>query len=134
MFFVAHVTIPGRRVLGYVANRDTGGPRTYRLNGLVVFLLAQIVWWFELTGMPRDWFYRSTIYALAGGTVLALSLNTVAVFTQPQGKVKNPFLAWWFGRAQEIQLFDSRFDFKMYISIVGATMLSLNALSAAAWH
>jgi len=134
VFFLAHVVVPGRRVPGYVANRDTGEPRTYRLNGLVVFLLAQIVWWLQLTGLPRDWFYRSTIYAVVGGTVLALMLNTVAVFTQPKGEVKNPFMAWWFGRAQEIQLFDSRFDFKMYINIVGATMLSLNALSAAAWN
>ena len=117
-----------------MANRYTGEPRTYRLNGLAVFLAAQIVWWFQLTGLPRDWFYRCTIAAVVGGTALALMLNTVAVFTQPQGDVSNRFLAWWFGRAQEIQLFDSRFDFKMYINIVGATMLSLNALSAAAWH
>ncbi len=133
-FFVAHVVVPGRRVRGYVINQKTGEPRNYRLNGLAVFILAQIVWWFQLAGLPQDWFYRSTIYAVAGGTVLAFLLNTVAVFSQPKDEIKNPFQAWWFGRAQEIQLFDSRFDFKMYINIVGATMLSLNALSAAAWH
>ena len=134
VFFVAHVLIPGRRVKGYVANRDTGQPRNYRLNGLAVFLLAQLVWWLQLTGLPRDWFYRSAVYAVVGGTIIAFILNTVAVFSQPEGDVKNRFLAWWFGRAQEIQLFDSRFDYKMYINIVGATMLSLNAQSAAVWH
>ena len=121
--------LPGRRVTGYVADRETGELRNYRLNGLAVFVLAHIVWWFELTGMPRDWFYRSTMYAVAGGLVIGIIATTVLVFTQPEGEQKNRFLAWWFGRAQELQYFNGRFDLKMYFYIVGGTMLSLNAWS-----
>ena len=58
----------------------------------------------------------------------------LAVFSQPQGKVKNPLLALWFGRAQELSFFNERFDVKMYFYVVGGTMLSLNALSGAAYH
>ncbi len=133
-FFVLQMVLPGRHVPGYVINRKTGEPRDYRLNGLLVFVVAQLLWWFELTGMPRDWFYRSSLYAVAGGTVLTIIMTIVAVFSQPEGEVDNRFLAWWFGRAQELQFFNGRFDVKMYLYVVGGTMLSLNALSGAAWH
>ena len=132
--FVAHMILPARRVTGYATNRETGEPRSYRLNGVLVFALAHIVWAFELTGMPRDWFYRSTMYAILGGLITAVIATTIVVFTQPEGSQKNPFLAWWFGRAQEMQFFNNRFDLKMYFYIVGGTMLSLNAWSGAAWH
>ncbi|MCE2494443.1 MAG: hypothetical protein J4F40_17910 [Alphaproteobacteria bacterium] len=38
------------------------------------------------------------------------------------------------GRAQELSFFNSRFDIKMYFYVVGGTMLSLNALSRAAYR
>ena len=72
VFFLAQIILPARRVPGYVNNPATGEPRNYRLNGILVFAIALIVWAFELTGMPRDWFYRSAIYAVAGGTVFCL--------------------------------------------------------------
>ena len=134
MFFLAQLILPGRWVSGYVINPETGEPRKYRLNGLLVFVVALIVWAFELTGMPRDWFYRSSIYAVAGGTVFTTIFTFLGVFSQPPGKVKNPLLALWFGRAQELQFFNSRFDVKMYFYVVGGTMLSLNALSGAVYH
>ena len=43
-------------------------------------------------------------------------------------------MALWFGRAQELQFFNNRFDVKMYFYVVGGTMLSLNALSGAVYH
>ena len=131
---VLHLVLPGRRVPGYVIDAATGQPRSYRLNGLLVFVAAQALWWSELTGMPRDWFYRSSLYAVAGGTVLTVALAAVAVFTQPPGDMKSRFLAWWLGRAQELQLFGGRLDLKMYFYVVGGTMLSLNAWSGAVWH
>ena len=134
VFFLAQLILPGRWVPGYVINPETGEPRKYRLNGLLVFLLALMVWAFELTGMPRDWFYRSSIYAVAGGTVFTTIFTFLGVFSQPPGKVKNPLLALWFGRAQELQFFNNRFDVKMYFYVVGGTMLSLNALSGAVYH
>ena len=36
-FFLAQLILPARRVSGYVINSETGKPRTYRLNGLLVF-------------------------------------------------------------------------------------------------
>ena len=99
-----------------------------------MFAIALIVWALELTGMPRDWLYRSSIYAVAGGTVFATIFSILAVFSQPQGKIKNPMLALWTGRAQELSFFNERFDIKMYFYVVGGTMLSLNALSGAVYH
>ena len=134
VFFLAQFILPGRRVPGYVINPETGEPRSYRLNGILVFAIALIVWALELTGMPRDWFYRSSVYAVAGGTVFTAIFATIVVFSQPQGEIKNPFLALWFGRARELSIFNERFDVKMYLYVVGGTMLSLNALSGAAYH
>ena len=134
VFFLAQLILPGKWVPGYVINTETGEPRKYRLNGLLVFVVALIVWAFELTGMPRDWFYRSTIYAVVGGTVFTTIFAIIAVFSQPQGKIKNPLLALWDGRAQEMSFFNDRFDVKMYFYVVGGTMLALNALSGAAYN
>ena len=134
VFFLAQLILPGKWVPGYVINPETGEPRKYRLNGLLVFAVALIVWALELTGMPRDWFYRSSIYAVAGGTVFTTIFTIIAVFSQPQGKIKNPLLALWDGRAQEMSFFNDRFDVKMYFYVVGGTMLALNALSGAAYN
>ena len=134
VFFVAQVILPARRVPGYVINPETGQPRNYRLNGLLVFVIAIVVWATEVTGMPRDWFYRSSIYAVAGGTVFAAVMALIAMLSQPQGEIKNPFHAFWTGRSLEHSLFNERFDFKMYLYVVGGTMWILNALSGAAWH
>ena len=133
-FFLAQIILPARRVTGYVVNPDTGEPRGYRLNGILVYVIALVVWAFELTGMPRDWFYRSTMYAIAGGTVFCLIFSMYALLSQPPGRIKNPFVAFWDGRALELPLLRGRFDVKMYLYLVGGTMLSLNALSGAAYH
>ena len=134
VFFVAQIVLPARRVPGYVINPETGQPRNYRLNGLLVFIIAIIVWATEVTGMPRDWFYRSAVYAVAGGTVFAALIALVAMLSQPRGEIKNPLHAFWTGRSLEHSLFNERFDLKMYLYVVGGTMLVLNALSGAAWH
>ena len=126
--------LPARRVPGYATDPETGEPRNYRLNGLLVFVLAVIVWAVEFAGMPRDWFYRSSVYAVAGGTVLSAVLAAFAVFSQPRGNTKNPLSGLWVGRTRELSLFNNRFDVKMYTYVVGGAMFSLNALSGAAYH
>ena len=89
VFFLAQIILPARRVTGYVINPETGEPRNYRLvNGILVFAIAVVVWAFELTGMPRDWFYRSALYAVAGGTVLCLVFSLLAVFSRPEGHLR----------------------------------------------
>ena len=134
VFLVAQLILPARRVPGYVVNPETGEPRQYRLNGVLVFAIALTVWAFELTGMPRDWFYRSSVYAVAGGTVFATVFTLVAVYAQPQRIFRNPIADLWTGRAQELSFFNGRFDVKMYFYVVGGTMLALNALSGASYH
>ena len=133
-FLLAQVILPARRVPGYVIDEKTGEPRSYRLNGLLVYVIALLVWWFELTEMPRDWFFRSTIYAVAGGTLFTVVFAAIAVFGRPREASKNPIAEFWTGRAREISLFRNRFDIKMYFYVVGGSMLALNALSGAAYH
>ena len=133
-FFLAQLILPGRRVTGYVVNPETGEPRNYKLNGILVFAIALAVWAFDLTGMGRDWLYRSTMYAIAGGTVFCILFSIWAVFSRPRGEIANPLVAYWEGRALELSFLKERFDIKMYLYVVGGTMLSLNALSGAAWH
>ena len=133
-FFLLQLLLPGRRVTGYVLNPATGEPRNYKLNGIIVFVIAVAIWATEITGMPRDWFYRSAIYAVAGGTVLCVIFSLLALVSQPEGRIKNRFVAFWEGRSLELPFFDERFDVKMYLYVVGGTMLSLNAMSGAAYH
>ncbi len=134
VFFLLQLILPARRVPGYVTDPATGAPRRYRLNGLLVYVVVLIVWAFELTGMERVWFYRSSVYAVAGGTVLAVIFTLVAVFSQPKGENENTWLALWEGRAQELSFLGERFDVKMYLYVVGGAMFALNALSGAAYH
>ncbi len=133
-FFLAQVILPGWRFPGYVIDDKTGKPRNYRLNGLLVFAVAIIVWYFELTGMPRDWFYRSSLYAVAGGTVCAVIFAFIAVLSQPKREGEKFIAELWTGRSREFTFFNSRFDVKMYLYVVGGAMLALNALSGAAYH
>ena len=134
VFFLLQVILPGMRVPGYVRDKETGEPRKYRLNGILVFVIAVLVWAFEATGMPRDWFFRTTLYALAGGTLFSLIFTLIAVYSQPRKEKRNPIADLWVGRAQELAFFNYRFDIKMYLYVVGGTMLALNALSGAAYH
>ena len=135
VFALAQIVLPARRVPGYVIDEATGEPRNYRLNGLLVYVIAIIVWATEITGMPRDWFYRSSLYAVAGGTVFTVIFALLAVFTAPRTHL-NPLAAFWTGRVREITFLGDRFrlDIKMWFYVVGGTMLALNALSGAAWH
>ncbi len=133
-FFAAQMVLPGRWVPGYVVDPATGEPRKYRLNGILVFALALVVWAFELTGMPRDWFYRSSVYAVAGGTVFATIFTLIAVYSQPRRTQANFILDLWNGRVRELSFFGDRFDVKMYFYVVGGAMFSLNALSGAVYH
>ena len=134
VFFLAQLALPGVRVPGYVVDPRTGQTRRYRLNGILVFAIALAVWALELTGMPRDWFYRSSIFAVAGGTVFTAIFTAIAVLTRPADSSKGLLEALWVGRVRELSFFNHRLDLKMYFYVVGGTMLSLNALSGAAYH
>ena len=122
--FVLQLILPARRVSGYVVNPETDKPRTYRLNGLLVFAIVLILWATEITGMPRDWFYRSALYAVAGGSALCIAFSLWAVYSRPPGEIANRFVALWEGRALELSFINERFDLKMYLNVVGGTMLA----------
>ncbi|MCY4050410.1 MAG: hypothetical protein OXF60_02830 [Gammaproteobacteria bacterium] len=132
--FFLQMTLPVKKVTGYVIDSKTGRPRHYRLNGLLVYLVLLLIWAFELFGLPHDWFYRSTIYAVAGGSIFSIIFLILTVYTQPKREDSTPITDFWTGRVHEISLFNQRFDVKMYLYVVGGSMLSLNALSAAVWH
>ncbi len=135
VFLLLQLILPGRRVPGYAINPETGEPRNYKLNGIIVFAIAIVAWWFiDEVGVSRDWFYRSTIPAVIGGTFWAALISLWAFYSQPEGHVKNAFLAFWHGRSLELTLFNDRFDIKMYLYVVGGTMWVLNALSGAVFH
>ncbi|MYH67905.1 MAG: hypothetical protein F4152_04965, partial [Dehalococcoidia bacterium] len=134
-FAIATLVLPGRWVPGYAVDKATGEPRRYRLNGLLVFIVAVLVWGFELIpGLERDWFYRTSLYAVAGGTGFAVIFTALAVYTQPKTENTNPITDFYLGRVQEIRFFNDRLDLKMTFYVVGGTMLGINAMSGAAWH
>ncbi len=132
---IATVVLPGKWVLGYAKDEKTGRPRRYRLNGLLVSMIAILIWGFELIpGLEREWFYRTSLYAVAGGTGFAMLFTAIAVYTQPKTRDRNPIVDFYLGRVQEIRFFNDRLDLKMTFYVVGSTMLSINAMSGAAWH
>ena len=133
-FAVVQLILPARWVPGYVINPETGEPRKYRLNGILVFVIAVLVWGFELTGLDRDYFYRTSLYAVAGGTAFAALFTAIAVYSQPKVDGRNPVVDFYVGRVQELSFFNNRFDLKMTFYVVGGTMLGINAMSGAAWH
>ena len=75
-FAIATLVLPGRWVPGYAVDKATGEPRRYRLNGLLVFVVAVLIWGFEvIPGVEREFFYRTSLYAVAGGTGFAVILH-----------------------------------------------------------
>jgi len=133
-YILVQIILPGRSFNGYVTNPDTGHPRRYRLNGLFVFCVFLIVWWFELTGMPRDWLYRSTIFAVMGGTVFTTIFSILTYVLHRKKQKKNRIKAFWTGSVQELSLLEGRFDMKMNFYAFGGVFLVLNALSGAWVH
>ena len=132
---IATVILPGKWVLGYANDERTGEPRRYRLNGLLVFVIAILIWGFEvIPGLEREWFYRTSLYAVAGGTGFTVLFAAIAVYTQPKNRDRNPFVDFYQGRVQEIRFFNDRLDLKMTFYVVSSTMLGINAMSGAAWH
>ena len=132
---IATVILPGKWVTGYANDERTGKPRRYRLNGLLVSVIAILIWGFEvIPGLDREWFYRTSLYAVAGGTGWAVLFTAIAVYTQPKVRDRNRIVDFYLGRVQEIRFFNDRLDLKMTFYVVGSTMLSINAMSGAAWH
>ena len=75
ILFLASILLPGRRITG----PDSGeGPRTYKINGLPIFLitvvvvcLAQVFGWFSLSALHSRF---AALFVAANGFAFALSL------------------------------------------------------------
>jgi len=130
-----HLLLPARKVVGYVSDPQTGKKLTYRLNGILV-LVAVVVLWVVLgvTGaLPWDWLYTHRWSGLIGSAVLGLLLS-IAGFVRARPTGRNLLADFYFGRALNVKLFRRRVDVKMFLYLIGASMLGLNLLSFTAHH
>ena len=135
VLFALHLIVPARTVDGYVTDPATGRPYRYRLNGLPVLLLSVAAWMVLgiLNVVPFDWLYAHRWSSLAGAAVLGLISSLLIVAGAPA--VRKTFLAdYFFGRRADPKLAGGRVDAKMFLYLVGATLLALNLLSFAAHH
>ena len=130
-----HLLLPAREREGYVENPSTGEPYEYRINGLPVMLITVVLWvaagsW-EI--VPFDWLYLHRWSGLAGAVTLGIIASVVLVAgARP---VHRSVLADFFlGRRFSPRFAGGRVDAKMFLYLVGATMLALNILSFASYH
>lgn len=128
-----HLVIPAWRVSGYVKDETTGDPVQYRLNGIAVFVIALLIWGFELTGFSLDWLWRAQFWSILAALLLSIVATFYYVFREPAQEGKSSLASFWDGRKLNVFLFN-RIEFKMYLYIIGGGVLALNVLSAAAYH
>jgi delta14-sterol reductase len=130
-----HLLVPARKREGYVTDPTTGAPYAYRINGLPVMLLMVGLWYAAGTRgiVPFEWLYLHRWSGLAGAATLGMGASFALV--TGAAPVKESFLADFFlGRRFSPQWLRGRVDAKMFLYLVGATMLALNILSFASYH
>jgi hypothetical protein len=135
LILMLHLVIPACKVKGYVADAVTGRPLEYRLNGPLVLVALALLWvLFARTGvLAWDWLYVHRWSGLIGSGVLGVLFSLAVVLRAP--KTGRSLLAdLYFGRAANLQYFGRRVDAKMFLYLVGASMLVLNLLSFTAHH
>jgi protein-S-isoprenylcysteine O-methyltransferase Ste14 len=130
-----HLLLPAQRVSGYVVDARTGEPLRYRLNALPVALVTIALW---ITAcrfgvIPWDWLWTQRWSSLAGATTIGLLFSFAIVLTAPSTG-RSLLADFYFGRRENPQALGGRLDIKMFLYLVGATMLALNLLSFAAHH
>jgi hypothetical protein len=130
-----HLAIPARTVDGYVADPATGAPYRYRLNGLAVFLVTLALWAITCAQgwLAWDFFWTTRWEGLAGACLLGLLLTLWLVLGAPptgKGLVADLYL----GRLANPQWLGGRIDAKMWLYLIGATMLGLNLASFGMHH
>ena len=135
IIFILNLVLPGRWVKGYAAKQNSAEKLSYRLNGLLV-LVVVVAGWMALcySGIADwNWFYEYRWYTLAGGVAFGLIFSFAIVLPNPA--VKKSFIAdFYLGRLENPQLWHGRIDAKMWLYLVGATLLELNILSFTAHH
>lgn len=130
-----HLGLPARRVDGYVIDALTQKPYRYRLNGLLVCLSTFGLWALLCSRGLLAWdFLWTTRWAgLAGACTLGLLFTFWVVLPAP-GTGKSLFADLYLGRIENPQWLGGRIDAKMWLYLVGATMLGLNLFSFAMHH
>lgn len=135
MIFVLNGLLPGRWVTGYIKRADSNEKMSYHLNGILVFFVIVIFWIFSgyFKILPLDWLYNYRWYGLAGAFVFGIIFTIAIIFPYP--RVKSSLISdVFFGRIENLQLWNGRVDVKMWLYLTGATILEINALSFAAHH
>jgi delta14-sterol reductase len=130
-----HLIVPARTVDGYVIDPATQRPYRYRLNGLIVYWVTIGLWALACSSgwLAWDFFWTTRWEGLAGACVFGLLFTFAVVLTAPRtekGLAADLFL----GRAANPQWLGGRIDTKMWLYLVGATMLGLNVTSFAVHH
>lgn len=128
-----HLVLPARTVDGYVVNPATQRPFSYRLNGLAVYAITIALWALacSLGWLPWEFFWTTRWEGLAGACTLGVLFTLGIVFIAPRserGLAADLFL----GRLENPQWLGV--DAKMWLYMVGATMLGLNLYSFAMHH
>ena len=135
LVLILHLIVPGRTVDGYVIDPATEKPHRYRLNGLLVFVLTIGLWMLACYSewLAWDFFWATRWVGLAGACVFGLIFTLAVVLIAPptgKGLLADLYL----GRDENPQWFGGRVDAKMWLYLVGATMLGLNLYSFAMHH
>jgi protein-S-isoprenylcysteine O-methyltransferase Ste14 len=130
-----HLAIPARWVDGYVIDPSTQKPYRYRLNGLVVYVASVALWALLCSRgvLAWDFFWRTRWEGLAGACTLGL-LFTLWVVLRAPSTGKSLAADLYLGRIENPQWLGGRIDAKMWLYLVGATMLGLNLYSFAMHH
>lgn len=135
LMLALHLGLPARKVVGYVRDVHTSELLQYRVNGPLVLATLVLVWialgYSNL--LAWDWLYVHRWSGLAGAAVLGLSFSLAVVLVTPSTG-RSLLADLYFGRELNRQFFANRLDAKMFLYMVGATMLALNLLSFSAHH
>jgi delta14-sterol reductase len=135
IIFFLNAILPGRWVTGYITKPGSTEKMRYHLNGIFVFFTVVLIWFFlgYFQIVPFDWLYNYRWYGLAGAFVFGIIFSLAIVL--PYAPVRRSFLSDLFlGRIENFQLWGGISDAKMWLYLMGATMLELNALSFTAHH
>lgn len=130
-----HLVVPARHVDGYVIDPATQKPYRYRLNGLLVYLITIGLWALACSSglLAWDFFWTTRWEGLTGACTLGL-LFTLALVVPAPATGKGWLADLFLGRIENPQWLGARVDAKMWLYLVGATMLGLNLYSFAMHH
>ena len=130
-----HLALPARHVDGYVIDQSTQKPYRYRLNGLFVYAITVALWALLCSQGWLAWgfFYETRWEGLAGAFTLGM-LFTFGIVLPAKSTGKNLIADLFLGRIENPQWLGGRVDAKMWLYLVGATLLGLNLYSFAMHH